>query len=102
LSKIILANPTQSAMTVESLGDDLLMFSSRARRTAAMIDAAMTSVDAKRSFILDAGIDPAFAFAFRKTGFLLTEENMQFMTSAELAEWNDAIEEYRSNEGRMQ
>lgn len=50
-SKIILASPTQSAMRVESLGDDLEMFSSRASLTAAMIEAEITSVDANRSFI---------------------------------------------------
>lgn len=48
LSKIILASPTLSTMTEVNLGDGRLM-SSRASRTAAMIDAAMTSVDANLS-----------------------------------------------------
>ena len=48
-SKIILANPTLSLTTQVSLGDGWLMFSSRERRTAAMIEAAMTMVDEKRS-----------------------------------------------------
>jgi hypothetical protein len=52
LSKIILASVTQSVITVESRGDDLVMFSSRANRTAAMMEAAITSVDANRSLIL--------------------------------------------------
>lgn len=45
--------------------------------------------------ILMAGIDPAYAYAFRKTGRLLTEENMKYLSPAELAEWIDAIEEYQ-------
>ena len=49
-SKIIRASPTQSAMTDVSLGDGRLM-SSRASRTAAMIDAEMASVDENRSVI---------------------------------------------------
>jgi len=52
LSRIILARPTQSAITVKSLGDDLVMFSSLASRTAAMMDAAITKVDANRSLTL--------------------------------------------------
>ena len=52
--------------------------------------------------ILDAGIDPALAYAYRKTGRLLTKENRKYLTRAELSEWNDAIEEYRSNNGSAQ
>jgi hypothetical protein len=48
LSKIILASVTLSFTTDVSLGDGLLM-SSRARRTAAMIDAAITRVEANLS-----------------------------------------------------
>jgi hypothetical protein len=48
-SKIILASPTQSAITDVSLGDGLLM-SSLASLMAAMIEAEMASVDANRSF----------------------------------------------------
>jgi len=48
LSKIILASPTQSAMTDVRRGDGRLM-SSRANRTAAMIEAKIASVDANRS-----------------------------------------------------
>jgi hypothetical protein len=40
------------------------------------------------------GIDRAFIYAFRKTGRILTTENMRYLTRAELKEWNDAIEEY--------
>jgi hypothetical protein len=48
---MILANPTQSAITDVTLGDDLVMFSSRANRTAAMIEAQIASVDANRSVV---------------------------------------------------
>ena len=30
----------------------------------------------------------------KKTGRIVTENNKQFLTPAELKEWNDAIEEY--------
>src|ERR1035438_5098135 len=48
------------------------------------------------------GIDPAFAYAFRKTGRLLTEENVGSLTTAELAKWNEAIDEYHSINGPAQ
>lgn len=50
-SRIALASDTLSAIVAVSLGEDLLM-SSRASRTAAMMLAAITSVDAKRSCLL--------------------------------------------------
>jgi len=46
--------------------------------------------------MLDTGIDPAFAYAFRKTGLLPTEENIHLLTTAELTEWNDAIAEFKT------
>ena len=59
LFKIVLASPTESAMTEVSLGDGRLM-SSRANRTAAMMDAAIASVEANRSVIRRCS---SFAFA---------------------------------------
>jgi hypothetical protein len=47
-SSICLASATLSAIVAVSRGDDLLM-SSLANRTAAMMEAAITSVDANRS-----------------------------------------------------
>jgi hypothetical protein len=55
------------------------------------------AINAMCEILLKAGIDPGFAFAFRKTGLLLTEENVKHLTPTELAKWNDAIDEYRSN-----
>ena len=52
LSRIILASPMLSETTAVRRGDGLLMSGSLASRTAAMIDAAITSVEANRSVIL--------------------------------------------------
>jgi hypothetical protein len=49
LVRIILARPMLSAMTDVKRGDGLLMSCSLASRTAAMIEAAITSVEANRS-----------------------------------------------------
>ncbi len=42
----------------------------------------------------DSGIDPAIVYAMNKTGRIVTETNVQFLTDAELQEWNDAVDEY--------
>jgi hypothetical protein len=42
-----------------------------------------------------AGIDPVLLHAMKKTGWILSEDNMQFLSEEELEEWNDAIEEGR-------
>jgi len=51
-SRIIRARPTLDATTDVSRSDGLLMSGSRAKRTAAMMEAAMTMVEAKRSCVL--------------------------------------------------
>jgi hypothetical protein len=43
----------------------------------------------------DSGIDPAIVYAMNKTGRIVTEGNLKFLTDAELQEWNDAVNEYR-------
>lgn len=43
-----------------------------------------------------AGIDPAKIFAYRKTGRIVTSENVKLLTRADVKEWNDAIDEYHS------
>jgi hypothetical protein len=43
-----------------------------------------------------AGTPGDIVHAFRKTGRLVTEENMHLLSEEELAEWDAAIEEYRS------
>ena len=45
-----------------------------------------------------AGVNPALIYAFEQTGRLVTEENQQLLTDAELAEWDAAIEEYEQQQ----
>lgn len=40
------------------------------------------------------GIDPAIVYAMNKTGRIVTETNVHFLTYAELQEWDDAMDEY--------
>ena len=42
-----------------------------------------------------AEIDPAYIYAYRKTGLLLTTENRDLLSKEDLAEWQSAIQEYR-------
>jgi predicted NAD/FAD-dependent oxidoreductase len=42
----------------------------------------------------DSGMDPAIVYAMNKTDRIVTEANVQFLTDAELQEWNNAIDEY--------
>jgi len=44
-----------------------------------------------------AGSDPAFIYAFKKTGRIVTRQNKDKLTDAELREWQAAIEEYRAS-----
>ena len=46
-----------------------------------------------------AGLDPAFIYAFEKTGLLVTEQNQHLIPDADLAEWDAAIEEYEAKQG---
>jgi hypothetical protein len=39
----------------------------------------------------DSGIDPAIIYTMNKTGGIVTEANLQFLTESELLEWNDAV-----------
>ena len=42
-----------------------------------------------------AGINPAFIYAFKRTGRIVTESNRHRLTEKELRQWNDAIDEYQ-------
>jgi len=42
-----------------------------------------------------AGVDPAFIYAFKRTGRIVTESNKDRLTEKELRQWNDAIDEYQ-------
>ena len=48
----------------------------------------------------EAGLDPAFIYAFEKTGGLLvTEQNKHLISDKDLVAWQDAIEAYRAKHG---
>ena len=43
-----------------------------------------------------AGIDPAIIYAFEKTGRIVSEDNQNLLSDADMAEWEAAISEYRT------
>jgi hypothetical protein len=46
-----------------------------------------------------ANLDPAFIYAFEKTGLLVTEQNQHLLSDQDLAEWQAAIDEYQAKRG---
>ena len=49
-----------------------------------------------------AGLEPAFIYAFEKTGLLVTEQNQHLIPENDLAEWDAAVEEYERRHGRRE
>ena len=49
-----------------------------------------------------AGMDPAFIYAFEKTGLLVSEENQHLIPEKDLREWKAAIEEFRTKRPKRQ
>jgi hypothetical protein len=47
----------------------------------------------------EAGLDPAFIYAFEKTGLLVTEQNQHLIPEKDLDEWDEAIREYEAKHG---
>lgn len=45
----------------------------------------------------NAGIDPAIAYAYEKTGLYITPANESFMRPDELERWGEAVKEYHAN-----
>ena len=45
---------------------------------------------------VEAGIAPERVYAMRKTAMMVTDANMDQCSKKELAEWDAAVEEYRS------
>jgi hypothetical protein len=43
-----------------------------------------------------AGLDPAFIYAFERTGLLVSEENQHLIPEKDLEAWRSAVEEYRT------
>jgi outer membrane protein TolC len=60
---------------------------------APSLDAA---VDGISKAMESSEIDPAFVYAFRKTGLIVVSENMAELTGAELQVFQDAADEYRN------
>lgn len=54
------------------------------------------------NMMLAAGCDPAIVYAARKTERIVTRANRKNLTPAELTEWNNAVDEYRSMKGPIQ
>src|ERR1017187_5755068 len=52
--------------------------------------------------MLTVGCDPAIVYAARKTQRIVTKANRKNLTPAQLAEWKDAVDEYRSMKGPAQ
>lgn len=47
-----------------------------------------------------AGVEPALIYAFEETGLMVNEENERRVTDVDLAEWEDAIDEYERKSGK--
>jgi hypothetical protein len=47
-----------------------------------------------------AGLDPAFIYAYEKTGRHVTEQNQHLLSDRDLAEWQAAIDEYHQQHGQ--
>jgi hypothetical protein len=44
-------------------------------------------------------VNPAVIYAFKKTGMIIDNFNMHYYSSAEILEWNKAIEDYEADNG---
>jgi hypothetical protein len=75
--------------------DDPIFFDPDADTPTAMpaekLDAGWNEVLKKAG---ELGMDPAVIYAMRKTGRMVTEQNMQYLEPEELQEWEGAVEEY--------
>jgi SEC-C motif len=45
-----------------------------------------------------AGLDPAFIYAFEKTGLLVSEQNQHLISDQDLAQWQAALDEYQAKQ----
>jgi hypothetical protein len=46
--------------------------------------------------LAEAGLSPEHLYAVKKTGRIVTRENMQYLTPEDIAEWNAAVQEYEA------
>lgn len=49
-----------------------------------------------------AGLDPAIIYAYEKTGRIVTQENQHLLSDADLAEWQNALDEYETKHRKKQ
>ena len=47
--------------------------------------------------MVNANIDPAYIYAYKRTGLLVTSENRNLLTDEDLREWNEALAEYEES-----
>jgi hypothetical protein len=74
--------------------DDPLFFDPGVAAPQFLSDESIDEIWKKLQAAGDSGIDPAIVYAMNKTGRIVTETNVHFLTDAELQEWNDAVDEY--------
>ncbi len=72
--------------------EDLLFFDTSQEEIETQMDEALA----------EAGIQPELIYAYKKTGRMVTELNVQYLTDEELQEWEDAINEYYELEQSME
>ncbi|HEV2357765.1 MAG TPA: hypothetical protein VGZ23_09175 [bacterium] len=48
-----------------------------------------------KKLLVASGAPPEIIYAFEKTGRIVTEQNKQFLTKAEIREWKGAIRQFR-------
>jgi hypothetical protein len=77
--------------------DDPIFFDPDADTPQPLTEAAITAMFNE---VLDAAkrakLPPEEIYAIRKTGRMVTEKNKQLLSPEDIAEWNAALEEYRS------
>lgn len=47
-----------------------------------------------------AGLDPVFAYAFRRTGLLVSEDNLRLLRPEDRKAWENACREYQEMTGQ--
>jgi hypothetical protein len=78
--------------------DDPVFFDPDAAEPRALDDATVAAQMV--AAMTQAGVAPAIIHAYRRTGRIVTLDNVTQLSDDDLAEWQAAIEEYRSLEER--
>lgn len=84
----------------EPEGDDPIFFDPDQDTPQPMSMAMMDEMqDMMVEVMMKSGIRPEIIYAYKRTGFLLTEENYHLATPEDLAEWESAIDEFEVMKG---